>query len=138
MKLSNLSDKQLFLYTFWRKQDALHHAPHPLDIYHEYLKRIDEVNKQFTYQKTPGWKTDMGRVYLTYGPPPQNGVEKHLFESAARPYIYWDYYNLDQNVRLSSGHQAHFVFLDRQGGGKFYLVESNVIGETSERNGYKS
>jgi len=134
-KLSNLADKQRFLYHFWRQQDAAHHAAHPLDIYHQYSERLDEVNKQFTHQKTPGWKTSMGRVYLTYGPPPLNGITKTLFDPSAKPYISWEY-NPDQSIRVSSGNRGFFIFLDRQGGGNFVLVHSNVLGEPSEADWY--
>jgi GWxTD domain-containing protein len=130
-KLSNLSDKEHFLFSFWRRQDENFPGQPPLTAYHQFLKRLDEANAKFSYQKTIGWKSDRGRVYIVYGPPPQHGITVEEFDAEYKPYIIWDY-DAIPDLRLTSGSRPEFVFLDRQGGGNYVLVHSNVLGETSE------
>ena len=131
--MKTTADKQHFLFTFWRQRDALEHATQPLTAYGSFEKRLAEVTKQYSYQKTPGWKTGRGRIYLMYGQP--QSIDNEQFVSGAKPYIIWEY---DQNtsIQLTSGAKPQFVFVDRQGGGNYYLVHSNVQGETSQPDWY--
>ncbi len=132
-KLHSLSEKEHFLFTFWRDQDAIHHSAQSLDAYRTFKQRVEQANKDYTYQKTPGWKTGRGRVLITYGPPPSRNIQSFLFIPGYKPYIIWTY-DPDPNLRLSTGNYAEFDFVDRMGGGNFYLVSSNVIGETYDPN----
>jgi GWxTD domain-containing protein len=130
-KLKTGSEKQAFLFTFWRTQDEAKHASQPLQEYRLFRKRVAEANQQYSYQKTPGWKSSLGRVYIIYGPPQTIGNVK--FDPAYKPYIVWQY-DPNSNIRLSIGSFAEFDFVDRQGGGNFYLVSANVVGETYDAN----
>ncbi len=132
-KLTNLDEKQRFLFTFWRTEDNKLHAEHPLDEYRLFKRRVDQANKQFSYQKTPGWKTGRGRVWITYGPPPNKGIQTVSFKASYKPYITWTY-DPDPNIRLQSGSWAEFDFVDRMGGGNYSLVSANVIGESYDPN----
>jgi GWxTD domain-containing protein len=127
-KLKTIPEKQRFLFQFWREKDKEQGSTAPLVAYKAFSKRVDEANRQFTYLKTPGWKTDFGRIYITLGPAEQITKELHPIDS--KPYIKWEYFN--RNIKLTSGSHAEFIFLDRQGGGKFMLVNSNMQGEVSE------
>ena len=129
-KITLSEEKKKAFFSFWRKQDEP--GAMPLSSYRRYFQRVEEANKKFSYQKTPGWKSDRGRVYVTYGPP--NFTNAELFNTEAKPYITWEYASL--NMRVTSGSKAQFVFLDRLGGGNFYLVHSNVIGEVQEPDWY--
>ncbi len=130
----DIAQERQFLFNFWRGKDKETGARTPLQAYKEYYKRVDEANRKFTYQKTPGWQTDFGRVYLTYGAPDDRNVKSVLHSVDAKPYISWEYFN--KSLQLLSGSHALFVFVDRQGGGKFVLVHSNVQGETYEPDWY--
>lgn len=132
-KLKTVDEKQEFLFSFWRAEDAKLHATQPLDAYHLFMKRVADANKQFSYQKTPGWKSSRGRVWITYGPPPQRGIVSVPYDPAYKPYIIW-LYDPGSNIRLSNGNAAEFDFVDRMGGGNYFLVNSNVTGETYEPN----
>jgi GWxTD domain-containing protein len=129
-KAKNIAEERHFLFAFWRSKDKDRGSMQPLSVYSAYNRQVDEVNKKFTYQKTPGWKTDFGRVYLTYSAPQERYIKKVLHSIDSRPYIIWDYY--DKSLTLTSGSNATFVFVDKQGGGKFELVHSNVQGEVYE------
>ncbi len=125
-KLKTLADKQRFLFTFWRSEDEKLHSAQPLDAYRLFMGRVTEANKEYNYQKTPGWKTGRGRVLITYGPPKRIGTV--AYDPAYKPYIVWQY-DPDPNIRLKAGTFPEFDFVDRMGGGNYFLVSSNVIGE---------
>ena len=132
-KLTLLSEKQSFLFTFWRTQDQIHHSAQPLDAYHTFKKRVEDADKKYSHMKTPGWKSAEGRVYITYGPPPSKGIQDRSFEVGYRPYIIWQY-DPDPAIHLTTGSFAEFDFVDRQGGGSYSLVSSNVVGEGYDPN----
>jgi GWxTD domain-containing protein len=128
-KLTTTESKSRFLFGFWRAEDAKLHSEQPLDAYRLFMKRVSESNKQFTHQKTPGWKTDCGRIMITYGPPKQ--IQNVSFDPSYQPHIIWTY-DPDQRFHLRVNGSPEFDFLDKQGGGNYYLVNSNVIGENYE------
>ena len=130
-KLKTLSEKQAFLFTFWRTMDVKHESQQPLDAYRLFRKRVADADRQYNYQKTAGWKTSQGRVYITYGPP--KVITNERFESGYKPYIIWQY-DPDPNIRVRNGNFAEFDFVDRQGGGNYFLVSSNAIGESYDAN----
>ncbi len=92
---------------FWNKK-----KPNPnVDdnpILYEYYRRIEYANKNFK-GLSEGWRTDMGLIFITFGPP--SNVERHPFDSDSKPYEIWEYY--DQN--------RSFVFVDQTGFGDYRL-----------------
>lgn len=78
-------------------------------ILYEYFRRVDYANKNFK-GLVKGWRSDMGMVYVTFGPP--SNVERHPFDSDSKPYEIWDYYEQSRN----------FVFVDQTGFGDYRLV----------------
>jgi GWxTD domain-containing protein len=131
-KNGNAGEKKRMLFKFWRSKDQP--GMRPLSEYRTFTTRVEGANRLFTYQKTIGWKTDRGRVYILYGPPEYIGGEQ--FSTESKPYIMWHYYS--NRFSLSSGSRAEFVFVDLYGGGNFQLVHSNVRGETSNPNWYST
>ncbi len=133
-KIHDASRQQRFLFQFWRSKDKEEGSSTPLSAYRVFYKNVDEANKKYTYQRTPGWKTDRGRIYITYGAPEERYVVSQLHTTNAKPYITWEYFN--KKLTLTTGSHPIFAFVDIQGGGKFVLVHSNVQGETYEPNWY--
>jgi GWxTD domain-containing protein len=133
-KEDDIQAQRKFLFYFWRMKDKEENSSSPLLAYRVYYRHVDEVNKKFTYQKTPGWETDFGRIYLKFGAPDERNVTSVLHSVDAKPYIIWVY--VDKTIRLMNGTHAEFDFVDKQGGGKFILVHSNVQGETYEPDWY--
>src|SRR5262245_13665035 len=72
-KLSTDEEREQFIENFWLRRD-----PTPDTIENEYrdehFERIAYANERFASGK-PGWKTDRGRIYITWGPPDQ--IESH-------------------------------------------------------------
>ena len=122
-------EKRINLYAFWRKRDG---QQAPLSAYQTYYAKVAEVNLKYKYQKTPGWKTSRGRVILKYGEPTHEDLNPHGIQT--RSYIIWQVSTY--RGRLTSGNLPEFVFVDKQGGGNYVLVHSNVEGEISNPNWY--
>ena len=61
-------EREHFIEQFWQRRD-----PTPGTDYNEFkaehYRRIAYANEQFAFRELPGWKTDRGRIYITYGPP---------------------------------------------------------------------
>lgn len=102
-------DKKLELFlAFWEKKKpnkSIDENP----ILYEYYRRIEYANKNFK-GLGEGWRSDMGMIYVTFGPP--NHVERHPLDPDSKPYEVWDYYDLNRS----------FVFLDQTGFGDYRLV----------------
>jgi len=74
----------------------------------EYYRRVKYADVNFKgYFR--GWKSDMGMVYITLGPPDQ--VTRRPFQMDSKPYEIWDYYSLNRS----------FVFVDQTNFGDYRL-----------------
>jgi GWxTD domain-containing protein len=93
---------------FWKKKN-----PNPAEednrVFDEYYRRINYANENFSHY-TEGWRSDMGMVYITLGPP--NNIDRHPFDYDAKPYEIWEYYEMNQQ----------FVFMDENGFGDYRLI----------------
>jgi len=72
-RLATDDEKQSFIEQFWLRRD-----PTPDSAENEYkeehYRRIAYANERFA-SGIPGWKTDRGRIYITFGPPAE--IESH-------------------------------------------------------------
>jgi len=75
----------------------------------EYYKRIKYANEHFGIYDKEGYKTDMGLVYVKFGPPDE--IDRHPFELDVRAYQVWYYYRLNRK----------FLFVDVNGYGEYEL-----------------
>lgn len=93
---------------FWRRRD-----PTPETARNEYqlefFRRLRYAEQHFQ-GFGPGWRSEMGRVYIRYGPPDQ--IEQQAPTSSTPQLEIW-YYN--QPYR-------RFVFADREGFGRYTLI----------------
>jgi GWxTD domain-containing protein len=101
-------EKQKRFMEFWKKRDPNPSTPRNEKM-EEYYQRVEYANKHFGHYQ-PGWRTDMGMVYLVFGPP--SNVERHPFDIDSKPYEVWTYYDLSYS----------FVFLDETGFGDYRLI----------------
>jgi GWxTD domain-containing protein len=95
-----------FLY-YWKRLDP---SPNTVEneTLNEYYRRVEYANANFKgYFK--GWRSDMGMVYITLGPPDQ--VLRRPYEINSRPYEVWDYYVLNRS----------FIFVDQTNFGDYRL-----------------
>ncbi len=80
----------------------------------EFLRRVRFTLENFG-SHGPGWKTDMGRIYIRYGPP-DNTVDRDGWTLGSRLKI-WYYY--------SKG--IAFIFKDSMGSGLYMLYDTRSI-----------
>ncbi len=96
---------------FWRRRD-----PTPTTEYNEakeeFFRRVEYANEHFGTPTRPGWETDRGRAYITYGQPDE--IERHPFEIDSYPYEIWYYYSLGLTL----------IFVDYYGDGDYRLKET--------------
>jgi len=118
----SLRGKQQFLLEFWRSHD-----PDPEtsenEFMIEYFRRFAFCEKEFA----GGINSDMGRIYVTYGPPLEVVREFSKLEFT-KPVEVWTY-ALEGKVE--------FVFVDRHRDGKYGLVHSTHRDEFNNPNGQK-
>jgi GWxTD domain-containing protein len=114
-KMSNATgeEKEKLFQEFWDKRNPVPNSrENPLQ--NEFFKRVELANHQFSFTKTPGWKTDRGRVYIIYGAP--DNVDKSSSSSGMGNYEVWYYNDLRQK----------FVFYDQYGFGDYRLVSGTI------------
>ena len=93
---------------FWKSMDPSPATPEN-ELRDEYYKRIRYADLNFGIFGRDGWKTDMGMVYITYGPPDE--IDRHPFDIDRKPFQIWYYY--EEKLR--------FIFVDYNGYGEYEL-----------------
>ncbi|HEX9960752.1 MAG TPA: GWxTD domain-containing protein [Pyrinomonadaceae bacterium] len=127
-KLANDEERENFIENFWRRRD-----PNPdteeNEYREEFYERIAYANEHFT-SGIPGWKTDRGRIYITFGKP--DSVESHpsggsydrpSYEgggsTSTYPFEIWFYRHLD-----SVGDGIEIEFVDPTGTGEYRIART--------------
>lgn len=126
MALQTDEERENFIEHFWRRRD-----PDPdteeNEYREEYYERIAYANEKFT-SGIPGWKTDRGRIYITWGKP--DGIESHpsggAYErpswegggsTSTYPFETWFYRHL-----AGVGDGIEIEFVDPTGTGEYRLA----------------
>lgn len=93
---------------FWLRHDPSPgtEANETMDLYYS---RVEYANSRFSVMQRPGWRTDMGTLYIILGPP--DDVERNAYPRYSKPYEIWSYYQ----------YSREFVFLDYTGFGDYRL-----------------
>ncbi len=97
---------------FWRRRDPTPETPRN-EYQIEFFRRLHYASQHFQGFGS-GWRSDMGRIYIRYGPADQ--IEQHPATSATAAVEIW-YYNQPYH---------RFVFIDREGFGRFTLAQPNT------------
>ncbi|NLT52263.1 MAG: GWxTD domain-containing protein [Ignavibacteria bacterium] len=112
IKAAETYDEKMKRFTdYWEKIDP---SPNTLEneILNEYYRRVEYANKNFG-SYFGGWRSDMGMIYITLGPP--NNIERHPFDYDSKPYEKWEYFNLNRT----------FIFVDYSGFGDYRLINAD-------------
>lgn len=124
--LATDEERENFIENFWRRRD-----PNPdteeNEYREEYYERIAYANEHFT-SGIPGWKTDRGRIYITFGKPdsiesrPAGGMyERPSWEgggsTSTYPFEVWFYRHID-----GVGDGLEIEFVDPTGTGEYRLA----------------
>lgn len=127
LRLKTEQDRDNFIEQFWSRRSP---DPRSFDnkFKREHYERIAFADEKYG-TTTPGWKTDRGRVYVTFGAP--DFVESHrageIIEKATQdgvqifpyPWESWLYSHLD-----GIGENLEIGFVDRDGTGDYRLATS--------------
>ncbi len=111
-KLSNDEERDAFIEQFWLRRNPNPDSPEN-EFREEHYRRIAYANEHFAAGK-PGWKTDRGHIYISFGPPdsieahPSGGnyqrpVEEGGGETSTFPFEIWHYRYIEgigENVDL--------------------------------------
>lgn len=114
--LNTIESKRKFMFLFWKNKNV----PKL-----EYFQRIKYANQNYKSDFTPGWKTDRGRIFCTYGKP--DNVDKFPFEPDQRAYEIWNYDSIQGGIL--------FIFADlTDATGNYGLINSTAINEFRDDN----
>ncbi len=126
LKLATPEEKESFIEQFWRRRDTDPATAHN-EFKQEHYRRIAYANEHF-HSGVAGWKTDRGRIYITFGPPheisgkPQGGMHvRSPFEGGGStsvfPFIVWRYRYIE-----GIGPDVEIEFVDPHQSGEFRLA----------------
>jgi len=108
LKKTKRKEREKLFYQFWDDRD-----PTPGTITNElmdqYYYRVRYTNDKFAAFQ-PGWKTDMGMIYILFGPP--DDMQRSFGQNSRNTYEIWYYYSINRN----------FSFYDENGFGDFKLT----------------
>jgi GWxTD domain-containing protein len=121
--IDNNEGKRAFLSKFWKARDDTPGTPEN-EIMKSYLERVKYSNDKFGTTSKKGWKSDRGRVYITYGEPSE--IERYPNQVDTKPYEIWYYNHIEGGVI--------FIFADVIGFNEYLLVHSTVRGELRDDN----
>lgn len=127
-QLQTDEERENFIENFWRRRD-----PDPdtdeNEYREEYYERIAYANERFT-SGIPGWKTDRGRIYISFGKP--DSIESHptggtydrpSYEGGGStttyPFEIWFYRHLD-----GIGDGIEIEFVDPTGSGEYRIAKN--------------
>ena len=125
-KLSTDDEREAFIENFWERRNPNPGSPEN-EYKEEYYRRIAYANEHFA-SGIPGWKTDRGRIYITYGPADE--VDSHPSggsyerpdsegggETSTYPFEQWRYRYID-----GIGNNVILEFVDTTMTGEYRLT----------------
>ena len=108
-KFSKLEDGELFEFVteYWKSKDPSQNTKKN-ELLEEINNRISYANAKFSVIGS-GWRSDMGKIYIIYGPP--ETIDRHYDTEFSYSYEFWHY---------PSGRK--FTFSDRRNFGELKLI----------------
>ena len=101
-------------YRFWRGQNNDSTTAYNQAMA-EYYYRVDDAMRKFsTARENDGYKTDRGRIYILYGPPPKS---ERVLQPNAGPKEVWTYDRLHKR----------FIFIDPAKNGNYILSQAENL-----------
>ena len=112
-RLQTDAEREQFIQNFWLRRDP---TPDTIEneFREEHYRRIAYSNEHFG-EAIPGWKTDRGRIYITYGPPDE--IDEGADSTPRQIWTYRFIEGLGTNVALE--------FVDPTDSGEFHLTKKD-------------
>ena len=106
-RLRTADERRVFWEAFWKRRDPTPDTPQN-EAMDEFYRRVQYANQHFM-AGGPGWKTDMGRIYIMYGQPDE--VVRNPIRFEGPPEEIWYYYR----------ERKTYYFVDKDGFGRYEL-----------------
>ena len=116
LQLETDRERNLFIEAFWKHRDPNPNTP-VNEFKQEHYRRIIYTNQWFGRESPgPGWRTEMGRIYIILGKP--QSIERFESMSEVYPVVIWTY-----GAKPEQGLPAFFnvVFFKKDGMGEYKL-----------------
>jgi GWxTD domain-containing protein len=107
-------EREAFIDQFWRRKDPTPGSP-TNEFRDEYYRRIVLANQRYSTATTRGYKTDRGRILVTFGQADQ--METHVGGDRTFPFEKWRYRSID-----GIGQEIILEFVDVGGNGDYHLT----------------
>ena len=108
VKKAKRKEREKLFYQFWEDRDPSSGTV-VNELMDQYYYRVSYTNEHFASFQ-PGWKTDMGMIYILFGPP--DDTQRSFSNSSRNTYETWYYYTINRN----------FGFYDENGFGDYKLT----------------
>jgi len=116
LRLESDREHDIFIEAFWKQRDPNPNTPEN-EFKKEHYRRIDHANNWFGRDSPgPGWRTDMGRIYIILGEP--YSIEKYESMTEVFPTIIWFYQGM---IEYALPNAFSVVFFKRSGIGEYEL-----------------
>jgi len=116
LQLETNKERDIFIEAFWKQRDPNPNTPEN-EFKKEHYCRIKYANQWHGRESPgPGWRTDMGRIYITLGEP--RSIEKFENLTEVRPVIIWFYQGM---VEYGLPNAFNVVFFKKGGIGEYEL-----------------
>jgi GWxTD domain-containing protein len=117
VQLQTDPERVKFIEQFWARRNPTPGAPEN-EYRREHYRRIAYANEHFAPSSgTPGWKTDRGRIYITFGPPEERDGHPNGDATTTLPYERWRYLYIN-----AIGNDVNMEFVDTTGSGDFRMT----------------
>ena len=108
VKKAKRKEREKLFYQFWEDRDPSSGTV-VNELMDQYYYRVSYTNEHFASFQ-PGWKTDMGMIYILFGPP--DDTQRSFSTNSRNTYETWYYYTINRN----------FGFYDENGFGDYKLT----------------
>ena len=116
LQLETDRERNIFIEAFWKQRDPSPNSPGN-EYKEEHYKRIAYANNWYGRESPgPGWRSDMGRIYITLGPP--KSVQKYENLPEVYPVIIWFYEGM---LEYGLPNAFSIVFFKKHGMGEYEL-----------------
>jgi len=116
LQLTSDLERDTFIKAFWKQRDPNPHTPEN-EFQTEHTRRIAYVNNWFGRESPgPGWRTDMGRIYIILGEP--RSIDRFDSENELQPTIIFFYQGMGGEGLPDS---FSVVFFKQDGMGDYIL-----------------
>jgi len=125
-------ERDVFIKAFWEQRD-----PNPNtkenEFKKEHYRRIEYANRWYGHEAPgPGWRSDMGRIYIILGQP--NQIDRFLNKTGMFPTIIWFYAG---KVDYGLPNSFNVVFFKKDGIGEYVLYSPFRDGPSGLLTNYK-